>query len=66
MIGPSLITNRIRYLTARLLKGHEDAPDHAGYVSYAAPDSALDGGGYGNPFDDNKPDFIKRDDAGWI
>lgn len=63
-------SSRSKILIERLKKlldqQAEAAPEHLGLVSYEAPDNPLDGGGYGDPHQDTRPDFVQEDDKGWM
>lgn len=62
--------SRSRVIVARLKKQldalAQDTPDHLGMVSYRADESSLDGGFYGDPHEDPRPDFVQKDDIGWL
>lgn len=61
LAASEFVTKLADYLTRQ----YPDAPDHLGYVSYAADDTPVDGGGYGNLDEDPRPDFVKQDEIGW-
>jgi hypothetical protein len=55
------LTDSLRRLIARL----EALPDEARAVWGMAQGSIDDGGGYGDPHEDTRPDFIRQDEDGW-
>ncbi len=56
---------RIKAAVEKLeLKWGKDAPLFSGGISY--DERGLDDrGGYGDPHEDTRPDFVKADDEGW-
>lgn len=60
--------SRSKALLARLKKRLDalETPDHLGIVSYRADDEPIDGGFYGDPHEDPRPEFVKKDDIGWL
>lgn len=63
-------TTKLQRLVSRILKRLEaDSADPRYVGGFAFQDDAGidDGGGYGDPMiDENKPDFVREDERGWI
>lgn len=53
--------DRLRRWIARL----EGMPETARAAWGEGRDGINDGGGYGDPFEDARPDFIRQDEDGW-
>ncbi len=62
--------DRLKQTVKRILSKFTkpDAPELLNFVSGVNDTSAygaIDDGSYGDPLRDTRPDFVKRDDAGW-
>lgn len=60
------ISDLVQAITKRLEQQAKDHPDAPIGIRFDAPDSLIDdGGGYGDISRDERPEFVKRDEAGW-
>jgi len=58
--------DRLIAALTRRLKAENAGEHHAGMFAYSDDTSIEDDGGYGDPHEDTRPDFVKQDDQGWI
>jgi hypothetical protein len=66
----STTTTSLQASIKRILKAFAkaDTPDLAQFVSgvNAPTQGSIDDGDYGDPFKSSKPDFVQKDNAGWV